>query len=204
MFRLYTVLAISLLLMSQALNGADFGLKKGQVAPDFSAKDLAGKEFSLKQSLKQGPVVLVFYRGGWCPYCNLQLKKLEKEVLKATREAKGSLVAVSVDLPNEGVATKSKQKLSYTIISDPKLAILKPYNVLFKVPEDLVKKYKESYSIDLEASSGEKHHTIAVPAVFVIGKDGRIVYAYADEDYKVRAPEKDIIEALKKLGGKAS
>ncbi len=185
---------------SPALAGQSnkYGLKKGLSAPDFKAKDINGVDFSLKDALKRKPVVLVFYRGGWCPYCNLQLRKLQKNVMPNIK-GKAHLVAISVDLPDKGLETSKKENLGFDILSDPKAAILKSYNIVFKVPGPLVKKYKNEYNIDLEGASGEKHHIIAIPSVFVIDSKGKIVFSYANEDYKVRAAEKDIMNAVNKL-----
>lgn len=173
----------------------DYGLSVGTNAPQIQTKDVDGTLFDLKKSLASGPVVLVFYRGGWCPYCNLQLRNLQKKVLPHIGNAK--LVAVSVDKVSEGVKTQKTESLGFSVLSDPDAKILELYRVKYKVPEDLVKKYKSSYDIDLEKSSGKTHHVIAVPAVYVIAQSGKIAFAYVNENYKERADEKDIIAAVK-------
>ncbi len=177
---------------------AEHGLKVGAKAPEISTKDINGKPYQLSSELKRGPVVLVFYRGGWCPHCNTQLRSLEQKVIPKLAAYKASMVAISVDLPQEGLKTASATNLKIPIISDPKAEILGDYNVKYKVPEELVHKYKASYQIDLEKSSGEKHHIIAIPAVFVISEDGKVTFSYANEDYKIRAAENDILKALSK------
>lgn len=175
-----------------------YGLTQGATAPNFLAKDIHGDDFDLSLAVKKGPVVLVFYRGGWCPYCNLQLQRLQGEVAAAARTHKGTLVAVSVDLPQEGLKSEDKHKLSFKVISDPDAKILNNYRVAYRVPEDLVAKYKNEYKIDLEKASGNTRHVIAVPAVYVIDGRSKIQYSFVDENYKVRAPSQEIVEAIKK------
>ena len=109
------------------------------------------------------------------------------------------MVAISVDKIDEGVKTQKKNDLSMVIISDPSAEILKEYHLINQVPDDLFKKYKDKYDIDLEIYSGEKHHKIAVPGVFVVNSKGIITYSFVEEDYKKRAPEKDIIKAIQKI-----
>ena len=174
-----------------------YGLKTGGVAPSFSAKDIDGKTFDLNAELKTGSVILVFYRGGWCPYCNLQLRDVQTNLLPETAKYKAQIVAISVDKPDEGLLSKGKNELGFRVLTDQDAKIIKLYNLAFTVPKDLVKKYKNEYKIDLEKSSGRKHHVIAVPAVVVIGTKGKIEYFYANEDYKVRAKNEDVINALK-------
>lgn len=127
------------------------------------------------------------------------MRNLEEQVVPPLKKSKAQIVAISVDRVEEGLKTKDKQTLSMTLVSDPKAKILKKYNLINKVPEEMVAKFKNDYQIDLEASSGEKHHTIAVPGVFVINQKGVITYSFIDENYKIRAPEEEIIEAVKKI-----
>ena len=186
----------------QNLLGADvqddlrFGPKLQTIAPSITTKDIDGKTFDLGQAIEQGPVVLVFYRGGWCPYCNRQLRRLQKEVGPELKKVNGRLVAISVDSLDESVKTQKKLSAAFIVISDPKANIVKRYNVAYTVPDHLVEKYKKNHGIDVEASSGETHHIIAIPSVFVVGPAKKITYRFAMEDYKLRAPEDQIIDAI--------
>jgi len=193
------VLLLAILFVPQAFatTPSTYGLKTGSKAPQIATVDVNGKSYDLHSELKKGPVVLIFYRGGWCPYCNLQLRNLEKGIAAEVKNIGASMVAISVDRIEEGLKTNEKEKLTSTIISDPDAKILDSYKVKFKVPEELVSKYKNEYKIDLEAASGRKHHFVAVPAVYVIDGKNDITYAFVDENYKVRAPEADIIKAVK-------
>jgi peroxiredoxin len=169
------------------------GLKVGESAPSLILKDLAGKTFDLGKEQKK--TVLVFYRGSWCPYCIKQLEGIQKGIVgKIGRGAQ--LVAVSVD--KKSIAKKMKKKFGFNfpIISDPKAKTLMAFKIVNKINDDLVKKYKGMYKIDVEGDSGEVHHMVAHPAVFIIQK-GKIIFSEVNTDYKVRTKNSDILKALK-------
>ncbi len=176
---------------------SSYGIEVNKMAPDFSISDIQGNKFNLKNEVKTGPVVLVFYRGGWCPFCNIQLRSLQTELVPQLSANKAKLVVISVDSLDEASKTDNNENLDMTVISDSDASILKLYNVAYKVPGELVTKYINEYKIDLEKSSGKKHHLIAVPSVFVINKSGKIIFSHIDENYKVRVENSEIIEALK-------
>lgn len=171
-----------------------FGLDTGRPAPDFTVKTDTGTTFHLMEVLKKGPVVLVFYRGGWCPYCQTQIRELQKNA-GAFRERGATLAALSVDQAVYARETSAKEKLGFPLLSDPDAGVLGKYHLRLEVDDATLEKYKE-YGIDLEKASGRAHHIIAVPAVFVIDGQGIIRWAYVNEDYKVRAKIADILKAL--------
>jgi len=174
------------------------GLKAGIQAPDFEATTHKGEQVRLSDFYKNGPVVLVFYRGGWCMYCNRQLQELQSRF--SDFEAQGaSIVAVSVDLQENASKSVEEKELGFTVISDPEASLLKLYDLIYKVPDELAKKYKEEYKIDLEAASGRSDHVIAIPATFIIDQSGEIVFAYANRDYKVRKSSDDLLDVLKTI-----
>lgn len=196
----YAFLTINIIFGTILSQGEASGLKVGDEAPQIISADIEGNEFNLKEKLKTGPVIIIFYRGGWCPYCNLQLRNLQAELVPELKKVKASMVAISVDLVKESVKTAKNENLEMFVISDPSATLIKSYKVINQLSLELVKKYKKNYSIDVEKSSGEKHHIIAIPSVFVVDpKDGRISFAYSNEDYKTRAKNKDILENLKKI-----
>ncbi len=170
-------------------------LKKSTQAPNILTKDISGKAVDLYSDLALGKVVLVFYRGGWCPYCNTQLHQLQQQLMPKLKGKKVKVYAISVDKVDEGLNTQNKHGLSFSIISDPKGHILKSYGVEFKVPKLMLKKF-ETHNIDIEGASGEVHHLIATPAIFVIGADKTIKFSYANKNYKVRAKIRDILGSL--------
>ena len=174
------------------------GIGKGVKAPDFEALNFKGEKVKLSDLYKDGPVVLIFYRGSWCPYCNTQLQQLQSR-LEDIRKYGASLVAVSVDKIDKAAEAVEGHDLEFEVISNPEGDILRAYDLIYKVPDELNKKYKEQYNIDLEAASGRTDHVIAIPATYVINTSGTIVFAYANEDYKVRTSVEEIIQELEKL-----
>lgn len=171
------------------------GLNVNDQAPAFSAMDQNGKSFDLKKELKKGSVVLVFYRGQWCPYCNQQLKKLEDSM--SLIMAKGAtLVTVTPEKPESISKTIEKTKATYPILFDDGLKIMKSYDVAFTVDDKTVEKYK-GYGIDFTQANGPDNGAhLPVPAVYVINKDGKIVYRYFDKNYTKRASVAEILEYL--------
>lgn len=172
------------------------GLKVGSVAPEFTAPTDAGHKVTLSDYYKKGPVILIFYRGAWCPHCNLHLKSFQDR-LEDFKKLGATILAVSVDKPEYGAKTVQKDGLGFEVVSDPQADILSAYNVIYKVPDDLAEKYLREYHIDLQAHSGRKDHVIAVPATYVIDKSGKIVFAYANMDYKVRTRPEEVLDVLK-------
>ncbi len=172
------------------------GLFINSKAPDFRAKDQNGNEIVLKDLRKKGPVVLIFYRGYWCPYCNKELQKLE-DSLQLIKDKGAQLIAVTPE-GKEGVAkTIEKIKASYSIITDDEMKIMKAYDVAYQVDDKIVGRYKMA-SIDLAANNGQKAGAIylPVPAVYIINKDGEISYRFFDTDYKNRPSVKVILDNL--------
>jgi peroxiredoxin len=174
------------------------GLDKGVRAPDFEALNHQGKTVRLSDFYKQGPVVLVFYRGGWCYYCNLQLRELQK-FYGEFKKLNTSIVAVSVDKVEKAAEAVQDKQLSFDVISNPRADILEAWGLTFVVPDDTAKMYKEKYGIDLHAASGRDDNMIAVPAAYIIDTTGKIVYAFASRDYKIRPKTMDILAEVKKL-----
>ena len=134
------------ILMSSSVSFADSnkGLSVGSSAPQFRATNIKGGKFNLKKTLNEKSVVLVFYRGGWCPYCNLQLRALQSEVLPSLKQKNVELVAISVDTVEEGAKTLKQESLGFTVLSDSKASVIKKYKADYVVPDELVKKYKNS------------------------------------------------------------
>ena len=171
------------------------GLFINSKAPDFKATDQYGKEIRLKDVLKDSFVVLFFYRGQWCPYCNKQLKKLE-DSLQLIKDKRAKLIAVTPE-KNEYISkTIEKTKASYSLLYDKEMKIMKAYAVAFEVDERTISRYKNA-DIDLATANGQKDKVyLPVPAVYIINKEGTIVYRYFDADYKKQPAVKDILENL--------
>lgn len=171
------------------------GLNLNDVAPDFTAQDQHGKTISLKKELQNGSVVLVFYRGQWCPFCNRALKQLEDSLVLI--KAKGaSVLTITPEKTENIVKTVAKTKASYSILHDEGLQIMKLYDVAFKVDDKTIEAYKK-YGINFSEANGEANGAnLPVPAVYVVNKQGKIVYRYFDTDYRKRSSVKEILEHL--------
>ncbi len=167
----------------------------GQTIPAVTLRGVDGQPVVLLKAVAKQPTVLIFYRGGWCPYCNVQLGQLGK--LEPDLKALGyQILAVSPDRPEELAKSIQKHSLAYVLLSDSDMTAAKAFGLAFRVDEALVDQYKTKYGIDLEAAAGQKHHELPVPAAFIVDTSGRIRYEYVNSDYKVRVdPEKLLEEA---------
>lgn len=165
--------------------------KVGDTFPDLN---LIGKKVS--DYLKEGPLVVTFYRGGWCPYCVKQLKEINSSIQALTNGA--NLVALSPEAESEVQKTKRKNGLNFTLLSDADNKFSRQLNLTFKVESEVVKEYK-ALGIDLKASQGNESYELPMPATFVIGTDRKIAYVFADSDYTKRASTDDIVRVVKKL-----
>jgi peroxiredoxin len=170
------------------------GLKNGDMAPDITGMDQNGKSVELKKLLTRGDVVVVFYRGQWCPYCNKQLSKINDSLSLIT--AKGAtVIAVTPETADNIKSTIKKTKASYPIIEDKDMTIMKSYKVNFAVDAETITKYKK-YGIDFEKANGANGANLPVPATYVIGKDGTIKYVFFNADYSKRPSVKEILDNL--------
>ncbi len=190
---LTSFLAIFIFVNSNAQTNP-IGLKVNDKSPEFSAKDQNGKTISLQNELKNGKVVLIFYRGQWCPYCNKELKGMQDSLSFIT--SKGAVVvAVTPELPENISKTIGKTNASYSILSDDGLKIMKAYDVAYAVDPALNEKYK-GYGIDLMKANGANGANLPIPAVYIIDTNGNIIYRYFDVDYRNRASVKEIADHL--------
>lgn len=171
------------------------GLFINSKAPDFKVKDQTGIVQSLKELRKKGPVVLVFYRGNWCPYCNKELKRLQDSLQYIT--AKGAQVIAVTPEAQEGInKTIEKTGAVFPILYDADMKIAKAYQVSFQVEDKTVERYK-GFGTDLLAINQQKENAyLPVPAIYIINKEGSITYRFFDADYRKRLAVKDILEQL--------
>mgnify|MGYP001252620315 CR=1 FL=1 len=170
------------------------GLFIGSKAPDFKAKDQYGQVIRLKDVLKKGKVVLVFYRGQWCPYCNKELKRLE-DSLQLIKDKGATLIAVSPEKPESVTKTVEKTSATYSILFDDGLKIMKAYDVAFELSENVLTRYKNA-GLDVEANNGTNGKYLPVPAVYIIDKESMVTYRFFEPDYKKRASVKEILANL--------
>jgi len=173
-------------------------VKTGDQAPLFSLENALGKWVGLADLLEKGPVVLVFYRGGWCPYCNLQLR-LYQGILTQIKLASGNLVAISPQIPDESLNMSEKNGLEFEVLSDPGNKVARHYTTVFKNSEESLNLMKNA-GIDFDSFYSDDSQEIPVPAVFVIVPDGKIIFAKAESgDYRERVEPADILSALENL-----
>jgi peroxiredoxin len=174
---------------------AQNGLKIGVEAPMFTAKDNTGKTIDLKAILKSHKdVVLFFYRGQWCPYCNKHIQQLQDSLQLLTQ--KGAYVIGITPETGENInKTVQKTKASFSMVQDKGYTIMKAYDVNYVLDLATVTKFK-SYGIDLDANNGNTDHMLPVPATYVINKTGKITFVHFDKDYRKRASVASIMAAL--------
>ena len=163
-------------------------LDKGANVPKLTLKAVDGKAFDLNAAVAKKPTVLIFYRGGWCPFCNTQLSGLVG-IVKDLTDAGYQLLAVSPDKPEELTKTMDKDKLTYTLLSDSDAAAIQAFGLAFRAAST-------QFNM-LEQYSGATHHALPVPAVYILGTDGTIKFVHFDPDYKVRMDPAKILEQAK-------
>ncbi len=177
-----------------AVGGA---LGVGDRAPDFELPDIDGGTVQLSDLLANGPVVLTFYRGAWCPYCNSSLQGFQAE-LGDIMDAGGYLVAVSPQTEIGSQEMASSNALSFPVLSDAGNRVSRAFGLVFKVDQDTQAQY-ELVGIDLAAVNGSDAWELPVPATYVIDTDGTIRAAFVEADYTQRADPRDVIAALEQL-----
>ena len=174
----------------------DSALNVNDTAPDFTLKNVMKENVNLSKILKKGTVVLFWYRGGWCPYCNLQLRAYNDK-LEEFKKYGAQLVAVTPESPDNSLTTKEKNKLEFTLLSDPGNMVAEKFNLKYKLPE-MVKKHWIG-KLDLPDYNKDNSWTLPLAVTYIIDRQGIIRYAFIDADYRRRAEPKEIIEVLKTL-----
>lgn len=157
----------------------------GQALPHVVLKTSDNQPFDLNGAVAEKPTILIFYRGGWCMYCNMQLGQLQS-IESDIIELGYQIIAVSPDRPELLKKHADEKGIKYLILSDSDMTAAKSFGIAFKLDEAIVTKYRSSYGIDVEGDSDHKHHLLPVPSVFLIGTDGVILFSYVNPNYKVR------------------
>jgi peroxiredoxin len=176
---------------------AGTALAVGDAAPGFALPDAMGRETRLSDLLARGPVVLTFYRGSWCPYCNTQLRDYQL-ALPDIEAAGASLVAVSPQTPDSTMTIVERQSLAFPVLSDVGNAVSRAYGLVFAVDAGTREQYR-AVGIDLAASNGTDTWELPVPATYVVAPDGTVRFAFVEADYTRRATPAQIVEALETL-----
>ena len=172
-------------------------LTEGDSIPSFSLPNATGQSISIQDLLKSGPVVISFYRGGWCPYCNLELRALQ-EALPEIQARGANLVAISPQTPDNSLSTAEKHHLSFEVLSDVGNQVARQFGLVFTVPETLRPIY-QSFGIDLPAYNGDENFELPIPATYIVDTTGKIVHAFVNVDYQKRQDPEGIITVLENL-----
>jgi len=167
----------------------------GATIPDVSVKDIDGQTISLKELVAEQPSILIFYRGGWCPYCNRHLSELH-EIEDELYEIGYQILAISPDQPEKLRATLSNSELGYTLLSDSPMTLSKAMGIAFKVDPETVENYR-SMGIDLAGDSGYEHHLLPAPAVYILNEEGMVRFNYVNPDYKERISGEVLLAAAR-------
>ena len=179
----------------------DLGNKAIQInqqAPHFELPNQEGKQILLDDLLAKGPVVITFYRGDWCPYCNLQLRALQAR-LNDIHQLGATLVAISPQVPDGSLTESEIAKMEFMVLSDQDAKIASEYGVTWEVPEFLLDHMRIDRQLDLVQINNGNGLILPIPATFVIGKDGLIKWSYVNVDYRTRSEPDDILKALEDI-----
>ena len=180
---------------------ADHALKVGATAPDFVLTDPEGKEVALRDLLANGPVVLSFYRGVWCPYCNIELQALEAAA-EEIRAKGATLVAISMQGAADSRKSQRDNNLSFPILTDKAGELAEKFGIRWQV-QDYVIEFKKMFNVVLPTIHGDGQWNLPMPACYVIDTDGAIAYAEVNPDYTQRPEPSDLFPVLDSLAVKA-
>ena len=183
---------------AKAVKEGKDAIKIGEKAPNFELPNPEGKKISLNNLLEKGPVVVTFYRGDWCPYCNLQLRALQLR-LDEIHKLGATLVAISPQVPDGSLSESEISNMEFTVLSDQDAKVASQYGIAWKVPEFLLEHMRVDRQLDLEKINNGNGTISPIPATFVLNTDGIVTWNYVNVDYRTRAEPEEIIKALKDL-----
>lgn len=170
-------------------------LKVGDRAPSIVLENAKGATVDVGTLLKKGPVIVIFYRGGWCPYCNLELRAYQA-MLPDFTAAGASLVAISPEKPDDTVSTAEKNALTFEVLSDVGQKVGRAFGLVYEFTEELKRAY-QGFNLDIPARNATPSEwALPVAVTYIIDRDGSIVYAYTDVDYRDRADPRDVLAVL--------
>ena len=183
---------------AKAFQQGENAIKIKQKAPNFELPNAEGNSISLDVLLEKGPVVITFYRGNWCPYCNLQLRALQAK-LDDIHALGATLVAISPQVPDGSLTKDEISNMDFTVLSDQDAKVALQYGVAWEVPEFLAEHMRVGRKLDLEKINNGNGNILPIPATFILGQDGVVTWSYVNVDYRTRSEPDEIIEALKNL-----
>lgn len=179
-------------------SGVALGLAVGDPAPDFTLTDSTGNQVALTDLLARGPVVVTFYRGEWCPYCNLQLRALQQALPEIVATG-ATLVAISPQAPGGGLTMTEKHELAFPVLSDLDQSVSESYKVRFDVTGDLEDLQVNVFQNDPAEQNADGRRSLPVPSTFVVDRDGIVRFASVDADWRQRVEPAVVVAALKAL-----
>jgi peroxiredoxin len=171
--------------------------KAGQTLMDFKLPNQNGNYVHLQELREQGPVVIIFYRGGWCPYCNLELRAYQ-EVLADIKATGAKLVAITPELPDSSLTTAEKNELQYDILTDENMEYASRLGLSFTLPES-VREIYDGFGIDLQGHNGIGKFNLPLAATFVVDTNGMIISSFVKVDYTYRKSPMEVVAELKSL-----
>jgi peroxiredoxin len=172
-------------------------LAAGDTAPEFTLPNAHGRPVALADLLRRGPLIISFYRGVWCPYCNLELRAYQT-ILSEIRAAGGDFIAISPQTPDNSLSTAEKNALKFEVLSDHGNRVASQFGIAYAIPE-VVKKTASMFGADIAAINGADDDRLPISATYVIGPDRLIVLASVDPDFRVRLEPADALAALRRL-----
>ena len=175
-------------------------LEAGDRFPDITLIDQLGRPVDLAALAEDGPLVVTFYRGGWCPYCNLELRAYQKALPDIERLG-ARLIAVTPETPDNALSTAEKNDLAFTVLSDARGSLADALGIRFEL-SDAVKAYFVKAGHDLPARNGDDLWSLPMPATYVVDKGGRIALAFVDPDYRKRLDPAQAIAVLEKIASR--
>jgi peroxiredoxin len=176
----------------------DRAVKAGDKAPDFSLPDALGNRVSLYEELEKGPVILTWYRGSWCPFCNIQLHDYQKALVDI-HAAGAELLAVSPELPDSSLSWKEKNELEFIVLSDSGNDVARQYGIVYRIPDSIAASYRKGGRIDLAKFNDDDSLELPLAVTYVIGTDGMVEYAFLDTDWRKRAETSEILAVVTRL-----
>ncbi|PES73892.1 hypothetical protein CN327_30605 [Bacillus cereus] len=172
-----------------------FSLNVGTKAPNFTLHNHNGIPVTLYEELKKGPVILTFYRGVWCPYCNMELRAYQA-ILDQLKEQNIQLLAISPQIPDQTLTTHEKNQLQYHVLSDLDDKVSETYRLKFTVP-DYMREYYIKFGANLPLYNGNDSWALPIPATYLINKAGEITFTHVNPDYTNRIDSQDILQMIK-------
>jgi len=172
-------------------------LSVGDSIPNIVLPNAKNEEVSLSSYLEKGPIVLSFYRGGWCPYCNLELQALQ-EKLPEFKALGASLITITPETPDNSLNTSQKNSLEFEVLSDQGNKVAREFGLVFQMPKELSDLY-HAFDLHVNEHNGDENYELPMPATYVVGSDGKIVYAFVAEDYTQRAEPQELVTVLENL-----